>query len=135
MDRPQITHLNMTDWQSKFAFSQAVSISGPHRRLLLAGVGSEGAAGTTEAAGDVAAQCRMAWASILETLAHEGGSYRDIVRVRTYVLDPRSLPDVTATRREVFGDGPYPIHTFLVVSALAQPGMLVEIEVEAALPE
>ncbi|HZU05107.1 MAG TPA: hypothetical protein VFB73_03970 [Chloroflexota bacterium] len=48
--------------------------------------------------------------------------------VLLYIVDNRTC------RQEVFGDGPYPPQTFLVVSALARPGMLVEIEVTAAAP-
>jgi enamine deaminase RidA (YjgF/YER057c/UK114 family) len=132
----EMSHLNMTDWQKTYGFSQAVAVTvtGGHRLLFLAGVGSESDTGSTRELGDVAAQCRLAWANILEVLAHAGASSDRIVRVRTYVTDVRFLSDVAATRREVFGDGPYPAHTFLVVSALAHPGMLVEIEVDAVVP-
>ncbi len=128
-----IRHINLSDWQATYGFSQAIVIEGDRRRMLLAGVGSESRSGTPEHDGMALEQCRSAWESILSVLASEGGTHHDIVRVRTYATDPRYLADVTAARLEVFGEGPYPIHTFLVVSQLAEPGMLVEIEVEAAL--
>jgi len=32
-------------------------------------------------------------------------------------------------------DAPLPVHTFLAISGLARPGMLVEMDVIAAIPE
>lgn len=135
LDSLSISHLNLTDWQRSYGFSQAVSVSGRHTHLFLAGVGSEGRMGSPEKLGDVAGQCRLAWVNIGQVLAHAGGSLEHIVRVRTYVTDPWALGDVTSVRREFFGDGPYPVHTFVVVSQLAELGMLVEIEVDAVLPQ
>jgi enamine deaminase RidA (YjgF/YER057c/UK114 family) len=126
-------HINLTTWQSeRGGFSQAVGFpAGDGEWLLLSGVGSEGGTGEPEARGDIAEQCRIAWASIGEVLTAAGAGFADIVRVRSYVTDARYLPNVTAARKEAFGSPPYPPHTFLVVSALALPQMLVEIEVDA----
>ena len=45
--------------------------------------------------------------------------------------DIRNIVANRTCRQEVFGAGPYPPQTFLVVGALARHGMLVEIEVTA----
>ena len=125
-------HVNLTAWQNERGFSQAIGFPASGGEwLLLSGVGSEAGTGSPEAPGDVAGQCRQAWASIGEVLSAAGASFADIVRVRSYVTDARFLPDVTAGRKEALGSPPYPPHTFLVVSALALPQMLVEIEVDA----
>ena len=60
---------------------------------------------------------------------------RDIVRTITYVTDIRNFATNRTCRQEVFGVGPSPPQTFLVVSALARQGMLVEIEVTAVAPQ
>lgn len=125
--------VNLTAWQGERGFSQAVAVPAAGTLVLLSGAGSEAATGTPEAPGDVVAQCRSAWDSIVAVLAEAGGTVADIVRVRSYVTDARYLPDVTAVRKEVLGPPPYPPHTFLVVTALAHPQMLVEIEVDALL--
>lgn len=128
-------HVNLTAWQGERGFSQAIAFPATAGNwLLLSGAGSEAVTGAPEAPGDVAAQCRSAWRSIAEVLAQAGGSLGDIVRVRSYVTDARFLPEVTAVRKQVLGAPPYPPHTFLVVSALALPQMLVEIEVDAFVP-
>lgn len=133
MSETVIRYINTRSWQGEYGFSQAVSIPAGARRLLLAGVGSEGDTGRPSHPGDALEQCRAAWRSILSVLEAEGGTHTNIVAVRTYVTDPRYLADVSSSRKDVFGDGPYPIHTFLVVSQLAEPGMLIEIGVEAAI--
>lgn len=125
--------INQTAWQGERGFSAAVRVEPGKTWLLLSGVGSEGADGSASAPGDIAAQCRAAWASVRDVLASQGASVRDIVRVRAYVTDPRYLSTVTAARKEAFGGPPYPLHTFLVVSQLALPEMLVEIEVDAVI--
>ncbi|MGN6459745.1 MAG: RidA family protein [Pseudolabrys sp.] len=130
-----VNYLNWGDWQSKVGFSQAASVKNAGRLLYLSGVGSEEEkTGAVQHIGDFAAQCRDAWNSIRTILEREGGSPKNIVRVVTYVTDVRNLGANNTCKKAVFGDGPYPPHTFLNVSQLALPGMLIEVEVTAALP-
>ena len=53
----------------------------------------------------------------------------DAVKQVVYVTDVRFQADVAKCRREAYGDGP--ANTFLVINALAIPGMLLEIDVTA----
>jgi enamine deaminase RidA (YjgF/YER057c/UK114 family) len=129
-----IRYLNWGKWQTRAGFSQAASVRNSGRLLFLSGVGSEEEQeGQIQHPGDFMAQCNDAWSSIRKILQREGGSVRDIVRVVTYVTDPRHLADNNACKKAVFGNGPYPPHTFLNVGQLAIPGMLIEVEVTAAL--
>jgi 2-iminobutanoate/2-iminopropanoate deaminase len=52
----------------------------------------------------------------------------------TYVVDIRDRDDMNKCRAEAFKGVPLPVHTFLAISALARPGMLVEMDVIAAVP-
>lgn len=132
----QIQYLNWGKWQPRVGFSQAAAVRNPGRLLFLSGVGSEEEQeGSIQHPGDFTAQCNDAWDSIRRILRREGGSVRDIVRVVTYVTDTRNLAKNNACKKAVFGNGPYPPHTFLNVSQLAIPGMLIEVEVTAALPK
>lgn len=132
----EVKYLNWGQWQPRVGFSQAASAKNAKRMLFLSGVGSEEEMqGTVQHPGDFDAQCKDAWASIKKILEREGGSVKNIVRVVTYVTDPRSLRANNACKKAALGDGPYPPHTFLNVSQLALPGMLIEVEVTAALPE
>ena len=60
-----------------------------------------------------------------------GASLADAVKQVVYVTDVRFQADVAKCRREAYVDGPIPANTFLVISALAIPGMLLEIDVTA----
>lgn len=132
----ELRYLNWGDWQARVGFSQAASVKRPGRWLFLSGVGSEEEKeGKVQYVGDFAAQCKAAWDSVRTILEREGGSVKNIVRVVTYVTDPRSLAANNTCKKAAFGDGPYPPHTFLNVSQLAIPGMLIEVEVTAALPD
>lgn len=131
-----VRYLNWGNWQPRVGFSQAARVTKPGRLLFLSGVGSEEEMeGTVQHVGDFAAQCNAAWASIKKILEREGGSVKNIVRIVTYVTDPRTLGANNACKKAALGDAPYPPHTFINVSQLALPGMLVEVEVTAALPD
>lgn len=128
----QREHFNYGSWEQQVRFSQGVSVRNPGRLIFLAGVGAEedNLRGVLYP-GDFAAQCRHAYGEIRKRLERQGASLKDVVHTVTYVTDARYLPLNGDCRKEAFGDGPYPSQTFLVISAFARPGMLVEIEARA----
>ncbi len=91
-------------------------------------------AGTTDPtddhAGDPAGQARAAMAIIGRALDDAGFALADVVRTRMYVTDVAFSVPVATVHGEVFGDV-RPASTIVVVSALLEPSMLVEIEAEA----
>ncbi len=60
-----------------------------------------------------------------------GGTLDDVVKITIFVTDPSYRPAVTAARLKWFKEGQYPASTYLVVSALAVPELLVEVEAVA----
>jgi enamine deaminase RidA (YjgF/YER057c/UK114 family) len=91
-------------------------------------------AGTTdpggEHPGDPAAQARAALGIIERALREGGFSLTDVVRTRMYVTDAAYAAPVADVHGEVFRDI-RPAATLVVVAALLEPGLLVEIEVDA----
>ncbi|CAN5435567.1 RidA family protein [soil metagenome] len=80
--------------------------------------------------GDVAAQTEQAMANIAMLLDEAGAMLADIVKVTVYLVDPRYREPVY----RVIGrwlTGVHPVSTGLVVSALARPEWLVEVDVIA----
>jgi enamine deaminase RidA (YjgF/YER057c/UK114 family) len=80
--------------------------------------------------GDVAAQAEQAMANIAMLIGEAGGDLEDIVKITIYLVDPRYRETVY----RVVGKwlkGVYPVSTGIVVSALARPEWLVEIDVIA----
>lgn len=128
-------NFNYSEW-TKGKFSEIVTVTGPGKLLFLAGVGSEDEdGGTIRHQGDFLAQCRYAFDKIERLLGRHGATLGDIVKMVTYVTDVRCLPDYNKFRREIFGSRPLPAHTFLNVVQLAWPGMLVEVDVTAVVPQ
>ncbi|MGP9782445.1 enamine deaminase RidA [Arthrobacter sp. MYb211] len=82
--------------------------------------------------GDVEAQTDKAMANIKMLLEEAGGSLEDIVKVTVYLIDPRYRETVYRTMGRWL-KGVFPVSTGLVVSALARPEWLVEIDATAVL--
>ena len=117
-------------------FANCVSVRGPGRMLYLSGMGAEDVDdGHIHHPGDFTAQCRYAYEKIEAVLAREGASLHNVVKLTTYALDRSYREANSACRREAFAGVPIPAHTFLVVTGLAWPDMLVEVDVVAFLPD
>jgi len=77
-------------------------------------------------------QARQALANLMACLRQGGLSAADVVRLTVYLTDASGIEEMAAERRAVFGDTTHPTSTFLVVTALARPDLLVEIDAIAA---
>ena len=124
-------HYNYGSW-TKGRFSEAVTVTGPGKMIFLAGIGAEHAkTGKILYPGDFERQCRYAYTKLQKVLARNGATMADVVKQVTYVTDARYQREAGACRRAAYGDAPLPAHTFLNVSQLAWPDMMVEIDVIA----
>lgn len=84
--------------------------------------------------GNVEAQTEKAMANIKLLLEEAGGTLEDIVKVTVYLIDPRYRETVYRTMGRWL-KGVFPVSTGLVVSALARPEWLVEIDATAVLSQ
>jgi len=131
------TNYNYSEW-TKGLFSEVVAVTHPGKMIFLAGVGAEdesGARGSIRHLGDFAGQCSYAYDKIKRLLAMHGATMNDVVKIVTYVTDIRNLPEAGKCRTEALAGAPQPVHTFLNISQLAWPGMLVEVDVIAIMKE
>jgi enamine deaminase RidA (YjgF/YER057c/UK114 family) len=83
--------------------------------------------------GDVEAQAEQAMRNIAMLLEEAGSSVEHIVKVVVYLVDPRYREPVYRVMGRHL-EGVHPVSTGLVVSALARPEWLVEIDATAVLP-
>ena len=81
--------------------------------------------------GDIEAQTRQALANLEAAVKAAGGKKEDILSITTYILDRDDLPGLRKAR-EGFFDNP-PASTLLVISGLARPEFLIEIEARAVI--
>jgi enamine deaminase RidA (YjgF/YER057c/UK114 family) len=83
--------------------------------------------------GDVAAQAEKAMANIAMLLGEAGSKLEDICKITIYLVDVR-YREAVYTVVGKWLKGVYPVSTGIVVSALARPEWLVEIDVIAVIP-
>ncbi|HEY8152708.1 MAG TPA: RidA family protein [Myxococcota bacterium] len=81
--------------------------------------------------GDAAAQVEQVFRNLRTVVEASGGTLDDIVKLNVYVTDAAYRPAVVAARQRHFQEGRYPASTYVVVTALAIPQLLVEIEAVA----
>lgn len=82
--------------------------------------------------GDVEAQAEKAMANIAMLMDEAGGTLEDIVKVTVYLTDIRFREPVYRVMGRWL-NGVHPVSTGIVISALARPEWLVEIDATAVL--
>lgn len=87
--------------------------------------------------GDFAAQAEAAYENVRAALASAGAEPKDIVRMRTYIVDykPDCLEPLGLATAAFFGGHPPPASTLIGVASLAMPEFMIEIEVTAVVTE
>lgn len=83
--------------------------------------------------GDAAMQTRRILENLSLVLSGAGASFADVLKVTVYLTDISDRTLINPVRKEFFGDF-RPASTLVEVSALALPGMRVEIEAVVGLP-
>jgi enamine deaminase RidA (YjgF/YER057c/UK114 family) len=125
--------INPWTWQDKYGFVQANEINGAQRMLFCAGITSADDDGNLLHEGDMRAQVSQALDNIGTVLEQAGFKFSDIMRLNIYTTDMDALLNVHDYITERMGkEACRHAGTLLGVSRLADPGMLVEIEVTCA---
>ncbi len=101
--------------------------------LYISGMLPVNADGELVGTGDVIRQSEQVLDNVGAVLQATGATFGDVVRVGVYVRDMADRELINTVRRRYFGDA-RPASTLVEVSALANPGALVEIEAVALLP-
>ncbi|MFJ7628178.1 RidA family protein [Streptomyces sp. NPDC097595] len=113
-------------WEEKFGYSRAVEL--PNGMVLVSGCTS--VVGGEIAAGGPYDQAVTAFNVAFEALKELGLGREDVVRTRMYVMHARDTDEVGRAHKELF-DAVRPAATMVVVSGFVDPGLVVEVEVEA----
>ena len=101
--------------------------------VLVAGTTAFTADGAIAGIGDAHAQMRQIVANIEAALERVGASLADVVRTRAYLVDVAHFEGFARGHAEAFGDI-RPVNTTVIIAALPDPRMLVEVEVDAYTP-
>jgi len=110
-------------------YAHAALVRGEARRLVISGQVGIAPDGTVAEGGE--AQIAQALANLKAVLASQGMGVANIVKMTVFLTD-RALIPAWRTAREAALEGRATASTLLIVSGLADPRFLVEVEAEAA---
>ena len=113
-------------------YSQAVKVTGAQTILFISGQVAYDDKGGVGHPGDFAAQARAAFRALKAQVEAGGGTMQSIVKLNTYLTDLRHRADLVPIREEFFGKKTL-ASTLVGVTALAQPGWMIEVEAIAVI--
>lgn len=114
-------------WEATASYSRAIVVGDD---CWVAGTTDAGPDGRARHADDVAAQTAAVFDIIEAALVQAGFAFTDIVRLRMFITDMTRADELMSVQTERFRDI-RPAATLVEVSALIDPSLLVEIEVDA----
>lgn len=123
---------NVFDPHSVFgagSYRQAVLVDDT---LYVAGQAAIDLEGNVVGLGDVEAQTVAVCENLLACLHVAGATVHDLVKVTTFYVDRDHRATIAAVRRRYLGDAEF-VHTGLIITGLADPDLLLEIEAVAVI--
>ena len=117
--------------EQRIGFARAVRV-GPH--IAVSGTAPLAPDGTTACPDDLYGQTRRCLDIALDAVREAGGQTAHVVRTRVYLTDIAHWRDAARAHGEVFADTA-PACTFVQVTGFIGPDWLVEIELDAIVPE
>ena len=117
-------------------FSQAIAVEASGRLVFISGMTSKRADGSIAGVGDIEVQTRQMCENVKAAVEAAGGTMADIIKMNVYLVaevDASEVPKFRAVRDRYVNTAQPPASTFVVVSRLARPGWLIEIEAIAVI--
>jgi enamine deaminase RidA (YjgF/YER057c/UK114 family) len=114
-------------------YTQVVELTGPGRTVYISGQLATGRDGALVSR-DFQAQAQQVFENLKAALAAVGASFKDVVKINSYLADIAQLPILREVRAGYLNAAALPASTTLGGASFAREGALLEIEVVAALP-
>jgi enamine deaminase RidA (YjgF/YER057c/UK114 family) len=112
-------------------FSRAVRVG---NIIAVGGTAPIAAEGGTASKGDVYGQATRIFEIIGKALADAGAGFEHVTRTRVLLTDMKLWDDAARAHAEIFRDI-RPVTTVMAVSGFVDPDWLIEIEVDAVVPD
>jgi enamine deaminase RidA (YjgF/YER057c/UK114 family) len=106
-------------------YSHGVLVTGVSKFLAISGQVAIKSDGTVP--DSLNEQCEVIWKNILAILDESGKSIKNLIKINSYLTSPQQIKTFVEIRANYL-QGHCPASTLVVVSALADPRFLVEIE-------
>ena len=113
-------------------YNHYVRVDQPKSMIFVSGQVARDSEGQQVGQGSMLEQTRQCLRNIQHNLEAAGATMADVVWTTVYTTDIREFREIVAAREEFFRDN-LPTSTMVEVSHLADPGLLVEITVIAAI--
>ncbi|MCY3601965.1 MAG: RidA family protein [Chloroflexi bacterium] len=127
-----ITPINPETLHRNPAFSQAITVDGPHRTVYVGGQNAVDVDGNVVGQGDVEAQAEQVARNLQAALAAAGATLDDVVKLTIYLVEPHSAFPAYGAFQRVWGmPATPPTISLLYVSGLFQPDFLLEVDAVA----
>lgn len=91
--------------------------------------------GNVVGAGDFEAQCTQVFENLKAALQSVGLGFADVIRTDMYVTDLKHLAALREVRSRYLPEDAPPASTLLQVEALFRPELMIEVSVEAVIPD
>lgn len=111
-------------WDEPFLYSQVTRVGD---LLFISGQAAVGPDGAVVGVDDFDAQAAQVFANLQAVLAAAGSDLTKVAKVNIYLTDMSHFPKILELRAKYFS-APYPADTTVEVTALALPGLVLEID-------
>jgi len=132
----RVEHLNPPELHQNPAFTNVVAVSGPAKTVYVGGQNAVTASGEIVGKGDLAVQARQIFENLETALHAAGAELEHVIKWNLHVVEGQPLRPAFEVFQQVWGRRPNPpLISLAIVSALAQPEFLAELDAVAVVPQ
>jgi enamine deaminase RidA (YjgF/YER057c/UK114 family) len=130
-----VQHLNPSELPQNPAWTNVVTVTGPATTVYVGGQNAVTASGEIVGKDDIAVQTAQVFRNLETALAAAGARLEHVIKWTLYVVAGQPLQPGLEVFQRVWGSRPDPpVITAAMVSALAHPDFLIELDAVAVIP-
>jgi enamine deaminase RidA (YjgF/YER057c/UK114 family) len=131
----QVDYINPAELQKPRSYTQAISVTGPHRTIYVGGQDAVNEKGELVGKGSLKAQTEQVLSNIETALAAADAKLENLVKLTIYLVAGQNPTEGFIAFQQRWQNKPNPpVITVVFVSGLGNPDWLVEIDAVAVSP-